>query len=62
MLHVYLVWQRPNYHSSAAVSMAIDGALEISGLAKDDISLYDFYSYVVLKLKVRVANADSEYN
>ncbi|KAK1762795.1 thiolase [Phialemonium atrogriseum] len=37
-------WERPNYYSSPALSMAIDGALDISGLTKDKIDYFDFYS------------------
>ncbi|KAK6431089.1 hypothetical protein LTR95_012754 [Oleoguttula sp. CCFEE 5521] len=37
-------WERPNYHSSPSISRSIDASLEISGLTKEDIDLYDFYS------------------
>lgn len=40
------VWERPNYYYSPALSMAIDGALDASGLTKDKIDYFDFYSYV----------------
>ncbi|ETI27903.1 hypothetical protein G647_00352 [Cladophialophora carrionii CBS 160.54] len=37
-------WERPNYHSSPSISRSIDAGLHVSGLAKEDIDLYDFYS------------------
>jgi len=41
-----LVWERPNYHSSPSIERSIDSALRVSDLTKEDIDLYDFYSYV----------------
>ena len=38
------VWERPEYWWSPAISRALDAALEASGLDKEDIDLYDFYS------------------
>ncbi|KAF2498353.1 hypothetical protein BU16DRAFT_481187 [Lophium mytilinum] len=37
-------WERPNFHSSPCISRSIDASLQVSGLTKDDIDLYDFYS------------------
>lgn len=38
------VWLRPNYHSSPSIERSIDAGLRVSGLTKEDIDLYDFYS------------------
>lgn len=38
------VWYRTNFYSSPAISRSIDAALDASGLSKDEIDLYDFYS------------------
>lgn len=45
-----VVWQRPNFHSSPSIERALDAALEVSGIIKDKIDLYDFYSYYFLLL------------
>ncbi|EEA28065.1 conserved hypothetical protein [Talaromyces marneffei ATCC 18224] len=37
-------WERPNYHSSAAISRSIDEGLRVSGLKTSDIDIFDFYS------------------
>lgn len=37
-------WERPNYHSSPAISKSLDACLQWSGLSKDQIDLFDFYS------------------
>jgi hypothetical protein len=37
-------WERPNYHSSPAISQSLDACLRLSGLSKDQIDLFDFYS------------------
>ncbi|KAK6414530.1 hypothetical protein LTR81_011719 [Elasticomyces elasticus] len=37
-------WQRPNFYWSPAISRSLDAGLQVSGLTKDDIDLYDFYS------------------
>lgn len=37
-------WERPNFHSSPAISRSLDACLEISGLAEKEVDLYDFYS------------------
>lgn len=39
-----VVWERPNYYSSPAISRTLDACLEASGLTRDEIDLYDFYS------------------
>lgn len=39
-----LVWERPNYHSSAAICRCIDEGLRVSGLKAGDIDVFDFYS------------------
>lgn len=38
------VWNRPNFHSSPAISRSIDAALHVSALDKNEIDMYDFYS------------------
>lgn len=38
------VWKRQNFHSSPAITNSLDAALASSGLAKEQIDLYDFYS------------------
>lgn len=40
----FLVWARPEFWWSPSISHSIDAGLEASGLEKDDIDLYDFYS------------------
>lgn len=42
----YIVWERPNYYSSPSISRSLDACLEISGLTKEQIDVFDFYSYV----------------
>jgi hypothetical protein len=37
-------WERPDYHSSPAISRSLDACLQLSGLRKDQIDLFDFYS------------------
>ncbi|KIW33349.1 uncharacterized protein PV07_00206 [Cladophialophora immunda] len=37
-------WDRPNFYSSPSISLALDAGLEASGLKKEDIDFYDFYS------------------
>ncbi|THW51769.1 hypothetical protein D6D22_00610 [Aureobasidium pullulans] len=37
-------WERPNFHSSPAISCTLDAGLEACGLSKVDIDIYDFYS------------------
>ncbi|TVY83907.1 hypothetical protein LSUE1_G001727 [Lachnellula suecica] len=37
-------WERPNFYSSPSISRSLDAGLEVSGLNKDQIDLFDFYS------------------
>ncbi|KAH7411347.1 hypothetical protein BKA64DRAFT_663253 [Cadophora sp. MPI-SDFR-AT-0126] len=37
-------WQRPNFHSSPAVSRSLDEGLRVSGVTKEEIDIFDFYS------------------
>ena len=37
-------WGRPNFHSSLAISRSLDTCLKLSGLRKDQIDIFDFYS------------------
>ncbi|KAI4848003.1 hypothetical protein E4T44_00739 [Aureobasidium sp. EXF-8845] len=37
-------WERPDFHSSPAISRTLDAGLEACGLNKTDIDMYDFYS------------------
>ncbi|PMD62376.1 acetyl-CoA acetyltransferase [Hyaloscypha bicolor E] len=37
-------WERPNFHSSAAISKSLDEGLKSSGLTKEQIDIFDFYS------------------
>ncbi len=48
LMACFTVWQRPNFHSSPSISRSIDACLDAAGLRKEQIDLYDFYSYVVL--------------
>lgn len=47
MLIRIVVWNRPNFHSSRALSTALDMSLETSGLDQNQIDIFDFYSYVL---------------
>ena len=38
------VWERPEYWWSPAISRTLDAAIEASGIVKEEIDLYDFYS------------------
>ncbi|CRL29836.1 Thiolase-like [Penicillium camemberti] len=38
------IWARPNFYTSRAIASALDLCLHSSGLIKDDIDLFDFYS------------------
>lgn len=42
-----LVWERPNFYSSPSISDTLDAVLSVSGVRKEQIDLYDFYSYAV---------------
>ncbi|OAQ99293.1 hypothetical protein LLEC1_06889 [Akanthomyces lecanii] len=37
-------WQRPGFASSPAITNSLDSALQVSGLTKDQIDVFDFYS------------------
>lgn len=39
-----LVWERPGFASSPAITNSLDSALQVSGLSKDQIDVFDFYS------------------
>jgi hypothetical protein len=43
-LLICTVWERPNFHSSPSISRSLDAGIKVSGLTKEDIDLYDFYS------------------
>ncbi|GAB7340058.1 hypothetical protein MBLNU457_6554t1 [Dothideomycetes sp. NU457] len=51
-------WQRPNYHSSRAISASLDAALSTAGLRKTDIDLFDFYSCFPIVPKLACAHLD----
>jgi hypothetical protein len=46
--NVHLVWERQTFTTSPAISKSLDAALQASGLRKEDIDLFDFYSFVPL--------------
>ncbi|KAL3965317.1 hypothetical protein ACCO45_002321 [Purpureocillium lilacinum] len=37
-------WERPHIHDSPALSRSIDAGLEVSGLTREQVDVYDFYS------------------
>lgn len=37
-------WERPGFASSPAITNSLDAALQVSGLTKDKIDVFDFYS------------------
>lgn len=41
----FTVWERPNFYSSPSISRSIDSSLRVSGISKEEVDLYDFYSY-----------------
>ncbi|EXJ89109.1 hypothetical protein A1O3_02173 [Capronia epimyces CBS 606.96] len=49
-------WDRPNYYSSPSIERSIDTALAVSGLAKEDIDLFDFYSCFPIVPKMAAAH------
>ncbi|KAH6662782.1 hypothetical protein B0J14DRAFT_610177 [Halenospora varia] len=51
-------WERPNYHSSPSISRSLDSGLEVSGLQKDDIDIYDFYSCFPIVPKLACMHLD----
>lgn len=50
------VWERTNFYFSPSISSSLNEALRVSGLKKDDIDLYDFYSYVPVWVLHSTAN------
>ena len=44
--HLPTVWERPNFHSSPAISRSLAACLDVSGLSEKEIDIFDFYSYV----------------
>lgn len=38
------VWERSHFHQSPAIGKALDAALNVSGLTKDEVDCFDFYS------------------
>ncbi|KAL2431810.1 hypothetical protein ABEF95_014063 [Exophiala dermatitidis] len=49
-------WERPNYHSSPAIERSLDAGLQVCGLTKDDIDLFDFYSCFPIVPKLAAAH------
>lgn len=39
-----IVWERPNFFHSDAISVALDECLGSSGLGIDDVDAFDLYS------------------
>ncbi|KAG9230815.1 hypothetical protein BJ875DRAFT_139348 [Amylocarpus encephaloides] len=37
-------WERPNFYSSPSISSSLDAGLKVSGLKKEEIDIFDFYS------------------
>ncbi|KFY70258.1 hypothetical protein V499_09320 [Pseudogymnoascus sp. VKM F-103] len=37
-------WERPNFYTSPSITRSLDAGLEVCGLTKEQIGLYDFYS------------------
>ncbi|OCK74214.1 hypothetical protein K432DRAFT_311184 [Lepidopterella palustris CBS 459.81] len=48
-------WERPNFYTCPSISRSIDSSLEVCGLTKDQIDMFDFYSCfpIVPKLACR---------
>ena len=53
-----IVWDRPNFYSSPALTRSLDAALQASNLTAAEIEIYDFYSYVPLDLLCPAVSAD----
>jgi acetyl-CoA acetyltransferase len=53
-------WRRPGFHESLAIGEAVDKALGVSGLRKEEVDVWDFYSCfpVVPKLACRHVGLD----
>nr|POF14438.1 hypothetical protein CFP56_74918 [Quercus suber] len=41
-------WLRPNFWYSPSISRSLDAGMKVSALERDDIDLFDFYSYATL--------------
>ena len=41
---IEIVWERPEFWWSPAISRSLDAGIEASGIDKEEIDLYDFYS------------------
>ncbi|OAA60269.1 Thiolase [Niveomyces insectorum RCEF 264] len=37
-------WERPNFYSSQSLQQSLDAAVAVSGISREDIDCYDFYS------------------
>ncbi|KAF2186796.1 acetyl-CoA acetyltransferase [Zopfia rhizophila CBS 207.26] len=37
-------WKRPNFYTSPSISRSLDSALQVSGVSKEEIDIFDFYS------------------
>jgi hypothetical protein len=44
---IIIVWLRPTFTWSPAISRSLDAAMKVSSITKEDIDIYDFYSYVI---------------
>lgn len=44
MTNKKLVWERNNFFSSQSLEQSIDATMAVSGITKDAIDCYDFYS------------------
>jgi hypothetical protein len=51
------VWERESFNTSPAISKSLDAALQVSGLRKEDIDLFDFYSFVSLDILNSIQNS-----
>ncbi|EXJ72739.1 uncharacterized protein A1O5_03886 [Cladophialophora psammophila CBS 110553] len=49
-------WERPNYFTSPSIERSIDAALRVSGLTKEDIDLFDFYSCFPIVPKIAASH------
>ncbi|KIW78740.1 hypothetical protein Z517_08579 [Fonsecaea pedrosoi CBS 271.37] len=45
-------WERPNFYTSPSIEQSIDTALRVSGVDKEEIDLFDFYSCFPIVPKV----------
>ncbi|KIY00507.1 uncharacterized protein Z520_04192 [Fonsecaea multimorphosa CBS 102226] len=49
-------WERPNYFTSPSIERSIDAGLHVSGLTKEDIDLFDFYSCFPIVPKIAASH------